>query len=356
MNRPFRTYWSLAWVILLSVNLTYAQEVPDLIGRVNDYAELLTNTQENRLEITLSNFEQNTSHQIVILTIESTEDYSIEEYANTVFNTWQLGQKENDNGVLILIAPGDRKMRIEVGYGLEGLLTDTKCGLIIRNEIAPYFKNQFYYEGISAGTDAVIESINDPDFEVQSPEDSKKSKQKKIIISIPLAILSLLGVFWITTKWSRYKPRRSDKTGQKMKRLNELEEDRHLSKTQRYEEAIKSIDYDVWVTPDLSEIKIERYEKSDKFEECSTCGNRTAELNEAFVTQRPTYTARGRGTKSFHCKVCKNTETIQYYIPKKRRVRRSGSGGYYGGGGYSGGGGFSGGGGSSGGGGASGGW
>lgn len=106
-----------------------------------------------------------------------------------------------------------------------------------------------------------------------------------------------------------------------------------------------SIDYEVWITPDLSEIKIERYEKRDLFEECSKCNNRTLKLKEGIITLRPTYTAKGKGTKSFECKICKNKETHEYHIPKKRRQQRTGgSGGYvYGGGGFSGGG-FSGGG------------
>ena len=100
--------------------------------------------------IKVKNVEENSGIQIAVLTVNSIP-VSIEEYAVKVFETWKLGQAGKDNDVLVVVAVKDRKLRIEVGYGLEGILTDTKCGIIIRNVITPHFKEGNYAEGIFNG-------------------------------------------------------------------------------------------------------------------------------------------------------------------------------------------------------------
>ena len=110
----------------------------------------------------LTNFETETTHQIVVLTVNSLGNESIENYALYVFNDNQIGQKENDNGILILFAKDDRKVRIEVGYGLEPIITDAISSRIIRNIMIPNFKNEDYFEGLDAGTDEIIRLISDP--------------------------------------------------------------------------------------------------------------------------------------------------------------------------------------------------
>ena len=114
-----------------------ALEVPTLTGRVVDMAELLTSEQEAALVADLEAFEKKSSDQVVILTIPSLDGDVLENYANLVFRTWALGQKGEDNGLLLLVARDDRKLRIEVGYGLEGVMTDALSGFIIRETIVP---------------------------------------------------------------------------------------------------------------------------------------------------------------------------------------------------------------------------
>ena len=101
-----------------------AVDVPYLSGRVVDNAEILSPAARDRITSAIKAHEDKTTDQIVVLTVPTIGDSSIEEYANTVFGQWKLGQKGKDNGVLVVVAPKDRKMRIEVGYGLEGTLTD----------------------------------------------------------------------------------------------------------------------------------------------------------------------------------------------------------------------------------------
>src|SRR5688500_11544923 len=127
-------------LILCSVLHVFSQRaVPPLANkRVHDEAQVLSSHTVEQLEIQLKQYEDSTSNQIAILIINSLEGEVIEEYSIRVaHNEWKLGQSKNDNGVLLLIATEDRKMRIEVGYGLEGVLTDALTNRIIRNEMVP---------------------------------------------------------------------------------------------------------------------------------------------------------------------------------------------------------------------------
>jgi uncharacterized protein len=139
--------------------LTHAQDVPFLGGHVNDYAGVLTSSAISSLEWMLKGHEDSTSNQVVVLTIKTLEGASLEEYSIKVAQTWKLGQKGKDNGVLLLIVKDDRKVRIEVGYGLEGSLTDAISSVIIQQEILPRFRKGDYDEGIKAGATAIIAAI-----------------------------------------------------------------------------------------------------------------------------------------------------------------------------------------------------
>jgi uncharacterized protein len=135
-------------------------EVPFLAGRVNDTAHILSDKTIYALEDLLKAHEDSTSNQVVVLTIPSLQGEPLEEYSIKVVDTWKLGHKDQDNGVLLLIVRDDRKVRIEVGNGLEGDLPDITCGHIIRNEIVPRFRNSDYEGGIRAGVNAILGAIN----------------------------------------------------------------------------------------------------------------------------------------------------------------------------------------------------
>ena len=150
-------------LLLLSVlsNSQFAKgmEVPPLTGRVNDYANMLSQATRQQLESVLSNFEKEESTQLVILTITSLAGENLEEFSLKVAETWKIGQKGLDNGALLLIAKNDRKLRIEVGYGLEGSLTDLTAGRIIRDIITPAFRNGNFDQGVIAGISAMISAV-----------------------------------------------------------------------------------------------------------------------------------------------------------------------------------------------------
>jgi uncharacterized protein len=148
-----------AVVVLLACLFTsgvFAVDVPLLSGRVVDNAELLSVAARDSIAAKLKAHEDSTGNQIAVLIIPSLEGDSVEPYAVRVFETWKLGKKGKDNGTLLLVAPKERKLRIEVGYGLEGTLTDAVTSRIIRNVIAPQFKAGKFDEGLDEGVAAMI--------------------------------------------------------------------------------------------------------------------------------------------------------------------------------------------------------
>ena len=136
-----------------------AREVPPLQGRINDLAGMLSPSAAHALEAALAELERTDATQIVVLTIPSLEGDSLEDFSLRVAETWRIGQKEHDNGALLLVAKKERKIRIEVGYGLEGTLTDLVSGRIIRNVITPEFRNGNFDRGILAGVSAMVGTV-----------------------------------------------------------------------------------------------------------------------------------------------------------------------------------------------------
>ena len=157
--------------------------VPYLTGRVNDDAQILSENTIKMLGERLKAHEDKTTNQIVILTISSLEGESIEDYANRVFNEWKIGQKDKDNGVLMVVVPDERKMRIEVGYGLESALPDILAGRIIRNIMAPSFREGDYDGGITKGAQAIIDVLEGKSLPETQEMDEKDNSSGQAGIS-----------------------------------------------------------------------------------------------------------------------------------------------------------------------------
>lgn len=146
--------------VFLFPSLTKASHIPPPTGFVNDFAQVLTSGQKSVLESSLKDYEQKTGNEIAITFVKSLEGGDITDFTVRVFEEWKIGKKGQDNGILFLAAISDRKMRIEVGYGLEPYLTDGEAGEIIRNVVAPEFKKENYYEGVVKGIEAIEKNIN----------------------------------------------------------------------------------------------------------------------------------------------------------------------------------------------------
>jgi len=153
---PLRTAAALA-LMLLVVQTAVALDVPPLRGRVNDYAGMLSAGVVRQLDLLLKDFEQKDSTQIVVLTVPSLEGDALEDFSIRVAEQWKIGHKGLDNGAILLVSRADRKVRIEVGYGLEGRLTDLVSGRIIREAIVPEFRAGRFDQGVVNGVQAMID-------------------------------------------------------------------------------------------------------------------------------------------------------------------------------------------------------
>ncbi len=161
-------------IALLSTVPTWSLDVPPLTGRIVDLAHVVPQSLSDQLTAELKSHEEQTSNQVAVLILPSLEGEPLEDYSHRVATTWKLGRKGTDNGVLLLVALKERKVRIEVGYGLEGALTDLRSAHIIRNEIVPRFRAGDIPGGVRAGTVAILKTIEG----IYHPEDSPSSRFK----------------------------------------------------------------------------------------------------------------------------------------------------------------------------------
>ncbi|MCB1321222.1 MAG: TPM domain-containing protein, partial [Leptospiraceae bacterium] len=166
--------------IILTPGYLYAQvesneprEIPPAQQYVLDKTDLLTPAQIRSLNENLAAFEDETGSQVVVVVVASTRPESIEEYTLRLAEAWAVGRSEFDDGVILLIARDDRKLRIEVGYGLEGALPDARCKRIIDGTIVPRFRDQDFYGGIQAGIKAIQESIRAEQLPAPESEESE---------------------------------------------------------------------------------------------------------------------------------------------------------------------------------------
>jgi uncharacterized membrane protein YgcG len=148
-----------AGLVLCLATTAQAQEYPAHAGKVNDFAPVLAPAERDDLERRLADLERTTSAEVAVVTLPTLNGRSLEEYATGLFNAWGIGKQDRDNGVLVLVAVEDRAMRIEVGYGLEGVLPDGLAGAIIRETFLPKFRDGDFRGGLLDGTARVIEIV-----------------------------------------------------------------------------------------------------------------------------------------------------------------------------------------------------
>ncbi len=149
----------LAGVLVSAVAAAAEPTFPELTGRVVDQAGLLEAAEEAALSRLLEQHERKTTNQIVVVTLQSLQGYPIEDFGYRLGRHWGIGQKGKDNGALLIVAPKERKVRIEVGYGLEGTLTDTLSRMIIESEILPRIRKNDFPGGIRAGVVSILKAL-----------------------------------------------------------------------------------------------------------------------------------------------------------------------------------------------------
>ncbi len=156
LQRAWRVLLAGLVYVLLTTALYAAPAFPSLTGRVVDDAGILSAETQQKLTQMLAQHEQQTGNQVVVATIKSLQGYSIDDYGYQLGRAWGIGQKGSNNGALLLVAPNERDVRIEVGYGLEGRLTDAQSKLIIENLILPEFRKGDFNAGVLAGTTTLL--------------------------------------------------------------------------------------------------------------------------------------------------------------------------------------------------------
>jgi uncharacterized protein len=163
------------------VTLAMAYTFPPLTGRVADQANIIPQDVSDRITPKLASLEAKSGIQLVVATVKSLDGDDIEPYANALFRAWGLGEKQKNNGVLLVVAPNERKVRIEAGYGLEGTLTDALSKIIITNAMAPRFKTGDFGGGIERGVDDIITVLTTDSSEWQKRPDLRIVSQDSML-------------------------------------------------------------------------------------------------------------------------------------------------------------------------------
>jgi uncharacterized protein len=201
-NHTLNTALLISLALLVWGHPLWALEIPALKGRVNDYANMLNPHTIRQLDAALADLEKTDSTQIVVLTIPSLKGDSLEDFSIRVSEAWGIGHKDMDNGAVLLIAKNDRKLRIEVGYGLEGVLTDLISGRIIRNVITPQFKMGHFDQGVLDGIGAMIGTVKG---EYTAPDKPRRGSGKKGNGSPGfMAIVILFFIINVVARVNRY--------------------------------------------------------------------------------------------------------------------------------------------------------
>ena len=176
-----------------------AANFPPLTGRVVDQAKILSAVTIADLERKLADLEQKSGIQLVVATVPSLGGEEIEPYANELFRAWKLGEAKKNNGVLLLIAPNQRRVRIEVGYGLEGTLTDAVSSIIISNAIAPRFKAGDFNGGVTRGVDDIITALTTDAAEWKpKPTDMRAEHEASLLDTLAPFLIFLFIMFVIS--------------------------------------------------------------------------------------------------------------------------------------------------------------
>jgi uncharacterized protein len=170
-----------------------ALEVPPLSGRVNDLAGVLSADAKARLESQLAQYEHSSGHQFALLTLKSLEGDALDDFSLRVVERWKLGKKGKDDGLLLLVVTADHKVRIEVGYGLEGSITDALSSRVTRNVIAPAFRKGDYEGGIERALGALMTAGSDGKVEIPDAPKSASPRAPAIGVGGVILLMLLLG-------------------------------------------------------------------------------------------------------------------------------------------------------------------
>lgn len=349
-------YWLLSVATMLVLLLPmgslegHAQATypPFLDSYLNDYGQVIEASDAVTIRTTLQQYQQQTGIQAVVVTINSVQDYrtgdpTIESFATNLFNTWGIGDRTRNDGILLLVAPGDRKVRLELGSGYASSY-NAVAQTIIDDEILPYFRQDQISQGTVSGVNAIVSrfrSSTAPPATFRNPltgdsVDMPPGSGTALIASL----LSLAAGCPVVLYWQRHRKRQCSRCRIPMERLDEQTDDQFLHRGQLMEESLHSVDYDVWRCSSCGRHHVLGYSALfSSYRKCPRCSTKALEVRTA-TTREPTYTSTGEQRIDENCRNCFYEHTHYRTIPRRERHSSSSSGG--GGGGRSSGGGASG--------------
>ena len=386
--------------------------VADARRYVSDPDGLLSPAMRDSLDRAIRNVWTQSSAELAVVVVDRIEGGDIDTLATDLFTKWGMGKKDKDNGILYIVAIGDRSAAIRTGYGVEGVVPDVLAGRIIRSSNMR-FKEGDVDGGVAEAVDGLSHLLTTPGATeelmseyandqgagngadnvdlfgiwvdvskviaalmliwliivlISSRKQGRYARYMKLKqLQLPALVVAFATIgmglvafipLMVIMRRLRVAPRKCPNCGNAMKRLDEKADNAYLTPAQDTEERLNSVDYDVWLCPNCGETDILPYVNETKsYTPCPHCGARACTMVADRVIAKPTTTSPGRGAKVYRCLNCKNVNSVAYNIPKLPPVvivpPVGGRGGGFGGGGFSGG---SFGGGMTGGGGASGGW
>jgi len=338
-----------------------AQGLPDYVSTtVNDFADLLTAEQEDRVKAALAGVRQARGVEMTVVTIERRSDYGdwpgIEPFATALFNKWGIGDRDRNDGIMVLVARSDREMRIELGAGYPPSF-DHRMKTVIDTVFIPWFRDGNYGEGIAAGvTEVIRRSVLEPDdivaFDPETPQpeprlsdlelreraeaqriayETMRAQERRNAILIWTLVGGSVGGAgfggWWLLHWRRYRPRHCPACSREMELLDEAADDRYLEHGQTVEERVKSKDYDVWLCPQDDTVVIEGYKKwFSGHSACSRCGYKTSQSHRTVLIAATT-SSTGSARVRHECKNCGHTYTEMVTLPRKSKSSSSSSSG-----------------------------
>ncbi|MCM1255799.1 MAG: TPM domain-containing protein [Duncaniella sp.] len=376
--------FTLTIIMVITVALCHAitvEEVPNVHVKnkyeyVSNPSGILSSQAVSNLNHTIRQLWESTSVELVVVAVDQVDpDMTPEEFATRLFEKWGIGKKDNDNGILVLVARDDRAAIIRTGYGMEGVIPDIIAGRIIRNVMFPDFREGLYDNGTIAGVDALVKVIEDPQYaeELKSKygNDSHRASENDLTagefvtyylwFALFIAIVMLIDVIYAILSTSkldevqRYRALDAHKTAAlfvaflscgigiipylilkrkmhsirrhkracpncqtQMELIDEEHDNDYLTPAQDTEEKINSIDYDVWHCPHCHETEVLPYvNRETNYTTCPQCGARAMSLVDRRTLRQSSVNYEGEGADIYVCKNCGNQHHKKFRIPKK---------------------------------------
>lgn len=334
-------YWALTLLVGMHAITGWSQPIERVPnprakdgGWVVDTAGVLSAEQKNRLNRLIDQLERDTGAEVAVVILRRTQGATPKEYATELFNRWGVGKRDADNGVLLLVALGDRRVEIETGYGMEAILPDAVAGEILDTVVVPRFRAGDIAGGVIAGVEAIATRIREAQAQgayeppltgtpfqpwgADSPDAPLPSPA-----SMPVGGILLLGGVAIGLLFYalRERPPKCPLCRRPMRLLDEQADDDYLNELQRTEEQLGSVNYLVWRCEPCDTMEIfQRVALHNPYDSCPKCKGRTVRET-ARIVRRPTYRRTGLELTLRQCKNtrCDFAEEFERVLPKRER-------------------------------------